>query len=65
MDKTNAKRPDNGLECPVCSGRAKALLGRGDESSLSKPRMKCRKCEEDYWENQQSGMLQQEMGADE
>ncbi|MCC8167458.1 MAG: hypothetical protein LIQ31_15290 [Planctomycetes bacterium] len=48
-------------ECPVCHARAKALVGREEGTRKSSGRIKCRKCDASYWENQGTGMMQWEV----
>ena len=63
MDRRNhTLAQEQDFTCPVCGGHAKALLGmESEERRLAPPRIKCRKCEAEYWENQASGILQGEM----
>lgn len=60
MDKNDTFDHEEDFDCPVCGARGKALVGAEAERRMSPPRMKCRKCEADYWENQGRGMIQGE-----
>lgn len=50
-----AANPD--IKCSSCPPLGKALVGDGED--LKPSRMKCRKCNDDYWETYATGMVQQ------
>ncbi len=56
-EKTDARdeRFDPDMTCPVCGARGKALVGADEE--VRQARLKCRKCDEEFWENQATGMV--------
>lgn len=56
IPKTNDRDENPDLNCPFCEPNAKALIGAEEERRLSPQRMKCRKCDFDYWENSATGM---------
>lgn len=55
------RRPEDGSEseeinCPSCTPRGKALVGNAEEGRQR--RIKCRKCDAEYWGNQAIGRIQ-------
>lgn len=67
VEKTDARsgrdaRLDPDIACSACGARGKALAGADEETRKS--RYKCRKCDEDFWENQATGMINHAIGEE-
>ncbi len=56
MDRLRREPAADELRCPYCNPEGREIIGPSDNRRAR--RMKCRKCDAEYWENQASGMLQ-------
>lgn len=56
MDKLEDEPTPDQMQCPYCHSQSKALLGVLEGRQLR--RVKCRKCDKEYWENTATGLVQ-------